>query len=422
MKKSERMPQPLLSNISGAPLHPKNALSLEVLFTLFLFAGVYKGWSPLAPLPDLTAVFMILTTLAAITVVYKNSLVDRRAIVLVALWMVFIIYAIISTFWSPSRLYAAEKAIKLLSIVTLSVAIPTILIARSRRRVARLLFAILAFSAIVAVAALFEFAKSPGSSLEPFGAVYLLVGRVVGLGFLISLYLTLFELRSKTNRVIGAVSTTVFVFILIASGGRGPLISAILAAVTLITIAAMTRADLSRGTILRSSLMGGGLCSFVGIGLTTQGVMPNTIRRIYYLATGQRTDSFGTRLEYYAEAVHQWVSSPIIGVGLGGWPVEAGMADARGYPHNFTLEVAAELGIIGLALFAIPLLYTLAQIRPVQKQLRSPLSALLIALFVYMLLNASVTGDITDNRYFFVIGGLFASIFNLAGSDTRWHH
>lgn len=403
--------RPLLSNFSGGPLHPRNALSLEVLFTLFLFAGIYKGWEPLSWMPDLTAVFAILLTLAALSSVYKNSLVDRRAIVLVCLWLIFIIYAISSSFWSPSQEYVLEKIIKLISVVLLSGAVPAILISRSKQRIARLFFAILGFAGIVAVAALVEFAKSPGGNLEPFNAGYLLVGRVVGFGFLISLYLTVFELRSETNRIIGGLATTVFGIVLIASGGRGPLVAAILSAVVLVAIAVIARSDLSRGAILCSGFVAGGVTSFVGVGLATLGVMPKTIKRLYKLVTGQRTASFGTRLEYYEEAIYQWSSSPMIGVGLGGWPLEYGLGDARGYPHNIVLELASELGLIGLLLFALPITYVLYNLRPVPKRLLNPLPALMTTLFVYMLINASVTGDITDNRYLFAIVGLFAYVF-----------
>lgn len=414
--------RPLLSSFAGGPLHTKNLLSLEVLFVLFLFAGVYKSWAVLSWAPDLTAVFAILTSVAAVAAVVKNSLVDRRAIVLVIFWMLFVLYALISTFWSPSELYATEKIIELVSIVTLSIGVPAVVVARSRRRVARLFFAILAFAAIVAIAALVEFVKAPGTSLEPFGAVYLLVGRVVGFGFLISLYLTLFELRSRTNRTIGAMSTGVFGFVLLTSGGRGPLVAAVMAGVILTAIATiqvMIRSDIPGRTILRSVLIAGGISSLVGAGLAMLGVMPKTVQRLYKLVTGQRTTSFGARLEYYTEAVHQWTSSPLFGVGLGGWPVVAGWDDARGYPHNFVLEIAAELGIIGLVLFTILLLYSLAQIRPIQKLLVSPLSALLAALFVYMVLNASVTSDISGNRYLYVIVGLFATTFHPATSEIR---
>ena len=69
--------------------------------------------------------------------------------------------------------------------------------------------------------------------------------------------------------------------------------------------------------------------------------------------------STNTRLRYYQYGLEQLINSPIIGVGLGNWKIVSIERDKENIisyivpytMHNDFLEVASELGVIGLVIF-----------------------------------------------------------------------
>jgi O-antigen ligase len=112
-------------------------------------------------------------------------------------------------------------------------------------------------------------------------------------------------------------------------------------------------------------------------------------------ATGGET-SAAARVQLFQFAVEMFEKRPLIGAGTGGFetlsPAALGpVADA--YPHNAILQVAAELGLLGLVPFLGVVLIGL--VRPLPG--RYPGFAIR-ALFLFFLLNAMVSGDIFADR------------------------
>jgi Lipid A core - O-antigen ligase and related enzymes len=76
-------------------------------------------------------------------------------------------------------------------------------------------------------------------------------------------------------------------------------------------------------------------------------------------------ESSSTRIRYYTFGVKDFISSPIIGYGLGNFKIisiERDRENIRSYTipyvmHNDFLEVAVELGIVGLTLFLLIFIY-----------------------------------------------------------------
>jgi O-antigen ligase len=126
------------------------------------------------------------------------------------------------------------------------------------------------------------------------------------------------------------------------------------------------------------------------------------------LVDGSR-DPGGTteqRLDFYRSAVSDFTREPLLGVGLGGWPVSYYGYEERGYPHNIVLEVAAEQGIVGLtALFAFFAAVWLAA-RRIWRQ--RPELAFAILLYVYSVLVCMFSGDINLRALWFWAGTIFA--------------
>jgi len=121
------------------------------------------------------------------------------------------------------------------------------------------------------------------------------------------------------------------------------------------------------------------------------------------------------RLELYRVAVDAFLGAPIFGAGSGSF---AALAPYPGvfYPHNIFLEIAAELGLAGLALLL--LLIGGSFIRLVRlaamESAGGVLSGFAGALLVYGLVNALVSGDITANFLLWLAAGLVAAAYALA--------
>jgi len=89
----------------------------------------------------------------------------------------------------------------------------------------------------------------------------------------------------------------------------------------------------------------------------------NPINRIQTIEIGET--STNTRLRYYTFGIKDFVSNPIIGYGLGNFKIisiERDSENINSYTvpyvmHNDFLEVAVELGIIGLVLFLLIFIY-----------------------------------------------------------------
>ena len=123
--------------------------------------------------------------------------------------------------------------------------------------------------------------------------------------------------------------------------------------------------------------------------------------------------SVGMRLEYYSNTLELIGEHPVIGVGSGGFR-SAYEAKVRGtqmvvtnHPHNAFLHVAAELGLIGLAMLIVLLL--------VQWRCASRMSGFservaargLIVIFIVAGLVSSTFGDHTEGLFYAWASGLF---------------
>ncbi len=135
-------------------------------------------------------------------------------------------------------------------------------------------------------------------------------------------------------------------------------------------------------------------------------------------------ESSSTRIRYYTFGVKDFISSPIIGYGLGNFKIisiERDRENIRSYTipyvmHNDFLEVAVELGIVGLTLFLLifiyPIYFLLKRIN--FKNLKTEHIVVLSAVFIYLIdsnLNFPFTRA-ASLSYLALILGLFYNYLN----------
>jgi O-antigen ligase len=140
------------------------------------------------------------------------------------------------------------------------------------------------------------------------------------------------------------------------------------------------------------------------------------------------------RLELYRPAVDAFMETPLFGAGTGSFTALAPYPGVF-YPHNIFLEMAAELGLAGLAMVLLLIggsfvrLLRLAAVEDklpganskeadsgplVNKKAGGAISGFAGALLVYGLVNALVSGDITANFLLWLAAGLVAAAHAVA--------
>ncbi|WP_423747030.1 O-antigen ligase family protein (plasmid) [Haladaptatus sp. SPP-AMP-3] len=403
----------------------QNLFSFEALFTLFLFVGLYKQAPILDRVPgNLTAILAVISAIVGgYVLITKAERPPRSGLVLTVLLGAFICYALLSNLWTPSSEYATSKSLELATVTFWSLGAPALIISKSRRRLRRFLTATVIFSVVIAAISIFQFVVVAGESqLRPFDATYLLVGRVIGIAFLITVAYTLYEASSKMQRRVGIALSGLFGFILLVNGARGPLLASFGAGLWLgigyfdlsKSPRELAQTDLAKkiGAVV---LIG----AIVFVVLLYLDELPNTIQRIVATLSGKSTGSVEGRVDYYLASIPMWLSAPAFGHGIGSWPILYGMGDVKYYPHNIVLEILVEFGLFGLllfgSLFGCAAYLLLAPKRPLH---RDPYRILFVALLLFMGFNAFVTSDIPDNRYLFTMLGLTAYCYRATSVRT----
>ena len=138
--------------------------------------------------------------------------------------------------------------------------------------------------------------------------------------------------------------------------------------------------------------------------------------------------SANTRLRYYTFAVKDFVSSPIIGYGLGNFKIISIERDKENISsyiipytmHNDFLEVAVELGIIGLVLFILIFIYPVYSLFKTNKinNIKIEHIILLSCLIVYVA-DSNLNFPFTRASSLLYLAFIIASLGNYINSNNN---
>jgi O-antigen ligase len=414
-----RLPSRLVSTI----------FSFECLFAIFICINYFKDipslqWAPV----DLAVLFMGLSIISGLYVYLRRGFrVQHSAFTLILLFLIFAAYALASLAWTPGHAYAMEKVLLIMTYVFWSLAGAALIIAYDVRRLYRFMLAIFLFSCWVALETFQYYLQSgPITFVTPDNAYYLATARVLGLGALITLAYSLFWAPNAWVKVAAFILFDFFLFLLLVVGARGPLLATVIAALVPLLIGWRLRA--SEEIVLKRyvvPLIGIIAISFIVFVCYTSVFSDTlTIDRLLALLQPGMEPSAATRLSYYEVAIPLWLETPIVGHGIGSWPILIGLGDVRNYPHNIVLEIMVELGLIGLLLFIGMVIFGLRTLGSWGSIAKDPARILILMLFVNVFTNAQVTGDIGYNNVMFSIFGLLMltrrSVAQAKGSPPKF--
>ncbi|WP_369335030.1 O-antigen ligase family protein [Halorubrum sp. F4] len=371
-------------------------ISFEFLFVLFLFSGVVKELYGVNILLDTTFVLMILVSLSMTYLIYRRSEVTHIQIVCVILLVLFLAYTFMTGLFINGENYFMRKMIGT-STTILAFFSSVFVIATRPVRVRKLIQSLYLFSIISGIVAILKLVFLSAGSLQEL-VQYQLMTLLLGIGFILSFHYTLMNRKKIKKALIYSFLTMFFILMLSSSGGRGPFISSIIANVLLlITVFISNKTNIKKLVQI--------IVSFFSIILTSGfifsylGVVPRTIERILITIDSP----LESRLMYYPTAIRSIINNPLFGIGFGGWP--SVWDQVHDHPHNLLLEVTTELGLAGLFLFTLVIVYPLSYFRPVI-DIQNSKKTIIILLLVYLFIWRMVSGDLTSDRFLFTFIGL----------------
>jgi len=119
------------------------------------------------------------------------------------------------------------------------------------------------------------------------------------------------------------------------------------------------------------------------------------------------------RGELYRMGLSHYRRNPLLGGGVGSFADYRGWGDTITYPHNIFIEVAEEMGTLGLVLLLITFAYCVRPMLRLRSRLEPSVAKIIQWLFWGGFANAMVSFDISQQR------ALFASI-GFLGAVRQW--
>jgi O-antigen ligase len=203
-----------------------------------------------------------------------------------------------------------------------------------------------------------------------------------------------------------------FLFMMIKAASRGVLFSLILS-ILLLHILRGIRLKQALGilaTVVFALLM------FVNLPHDTINFYSSTFNVLDNADKFDSTNSASIRLALWKMALQKISANPIVGSGF----AQSDMSENLGYtsdpiyPHNIFLEVAVELGLIGVILFTIPLFigikrayYSFQYVNPA----KGIDVDLVLLLFVFSFIEAQLSGFLTNQAQLLFMMGISGSLY-----------
>lgn len=235
--------------------------------------------------------------------------------------------------------------------------------------------------------------------LNPIGT-----GRVAGIGVVISSAFILIKSKNNPRTWLLFPAMIVCVVAAVQTGSRGPLLAILVSVTVLLLTSGKIKSLLQRLSVL--AVLG---CAAVLI--YSSSILENT-----RIVSG---DASGRDLLF--RAALESVKAHPVGIGWGNFysvlPSFSG-ADAYSlYPHNIFLEIGAEGGWLALIVFTLLLIAVFKNLI-VSTKAGNQTAVIVLAVFVFFLLNASLSSDIVGNRLFWLSIGMALVPFSVVDKPT----
>jgi len=322
-------------------------------------------------------------------------------------WLALVLWATLSATWTSAVDLVGGKLGLLLgvSMLFLLLGICVGFAADAFDAFLRTLFAI----GLITALAIFIYSNRPphldanaAQALQTFTSAYQATTQCVSLAAMVALVRLLSDGGGRFAKPAWGAAWLVLTIATLAGGGRGAAIAGGLAQASVLGFAMFFYWGTPQAARLWRALVAlpllAGLLLLLGSLLELRG-----IERLTTIANSL-TDKTG-RHALWAAALAMSDAHPVVGAGLAAFQESANNIESLGiYPHNVFLEVLAENGLAGFALFVGAIVSALAAALRRAREIAFAHGAVWLGLFVYTCFEMNVSGSVTDRMIAFVIG------------------
>lgn len=377
------------------------ALLISTILVLFVYSGMMK-WMPIFPVDPTVLFGTCLVLILAIEGAGGIRRLDKKAELAIYSTLAFFSWYLFTATYTVSDTFWQHKALTL-GLSVLAFMAPVICFKTENHFVyldRALILLALASTAFVLgfyVTGNIEFLlrRVDGNETTKIPN-YLQLGSAIGVGTLLCLA------RPTLIRITIAVCCLAALLVL---GARGPIVFT----VSMIVVGYFFYSGAwhsSRYGFAKYSLIVAAVC----LAFFSWSGAERTVQRFSAMLTDEGALVKGFRVSEFSVAGEVIASSPVFGVGLGGYGSVVHGADGDSYPHNLFLETFAEAGILGLALFILSIvavaLFSVGGGRTTTRGVSY------IVLAVFYLLNYNKSGGFIGTRDLYMLLGVLTAYAN----------
>lgn len=305
---------------------------------------------------------------------------------------------------SPDQAYGSTK-LQLYAADVLIILVGAVFVGTKARWVSLFVLALLATEGTGAL--IFMYDLVTGSAHTLFNGRFSLaaaeypidMGRASGEGLLLAIF-TIISAQRRSIRVAAMVLAPVLAISLVAAGSRGPMVAFVFGLLALLAFTAAGRQSRRRLLAVAGIL----LLAVVAVPLAVpSSTLARTLSTIVGSAAGLSSNG---RSQLWALALTAFSHHFWLGIGTGGG---ATLVPGLLYPHNLLLEVATELGALGLAALVLTLGGFVAALARCWRLTAGPdrlVAALLISMFLTAVINSQFSDPIQGNGSVWLWGGM----------------
>lgn len=376
----------------------------ELSIALLLLSGILKAQLQiLAPwVPDITVLALILVFSSFIFFKADSPPTFLRAeLVGISAFFLFVLCVFLSTLYSPSVLVLQKLTKFTLPIFAFMVALTT-----TNINWKGLAYYYIAFTLIAAAMFVYIFPRFRLGLLGDEASFY--SGTYLGFADACAVSLVLLQLIRQSHSAIAYFSLVIFfLFCMVLSGARGPLIFFLL-------LASLWSAHRSIRWLMRYRSLNkySVIWAILGVPLVITALafsvdlqkiigadifktMGYSIDRLFLLIGEDKGGSVNVRVDHLVQSIYAIDRHVWSGVGFAAYGASVLGNDTWDYPHNMLLEVWVESGLVAL-------IFLLAFISVVYYRLASiPNRSFMVFIISYCLMNAMKSSSFADNRVLF---------------------
>jgi|GEM_PF-5197573 len=377
----------------------------EIFIPLYVFSGLYKS---VVPGPDMTVFFFA----AALAAAFFKMRAERETVFLrlnyapVAAMGLFISFLVFSLVYTASAAPALDKAAKVVTLTLGAFLLPIVLVDQLKRY-SRVMFSCVLLGTLMATVSVVTGERSA------LGSNYLHLGFITGLSILILLFYFLPK-GGRKHLVWILPAIIINILGLVNSAARA---SVLFLPITVVMVVLLSRWKMEKKLGFLFIFLLTGALAVTGLFLLFPENFETLMLRFSVVEDLGNDENARARATYLNDSLELFAEAPVLGVGIGAYGIRSEGIDYYMYPHNILLEIGAELGSIGLILFAALLAATIWH-HFSNRQQPAYVQNTMLATAIFGFVTTLKAGSLVENRFFFLFLGLMVTQAFLA-LETR---